>query len=151
MIFEPMVRSTKTVQLSCIKISTVSKWGELSLEPRHLGVPSGASKTILSLWYVPCKLCNYLATTLALSPNGLKRASTWASSPSGTIECVQNDFWDYGTSKNGLAPRLTLSQNRKKWDSTWPTSPRSSIWCIQNDLWAYGMFDANRAPILPQD
>ena len=41
-----MVHSTQTVQLSCTKISTISKWGELSLEPRHLGVPSGASKAI---------------------------------------------------------------------------------------------------------
>jgi len=46
MISEPMVRSTQTVQLSCVMISTISKWGELSLEPRQLGVPSGASKAI---------------------------------------------------------------------------------------------------------
>ena len=46
MIFEPMVRLTETVQISCVKISTISKWGELSLEPHHLGVPSGASKVI---------------------------------------------------------------------------------------------------------
>ena len=46
MIFEPMVRSTQTVQVSCVKISMISEWGELSLEPRHLGVPSGASKVI---------------------------------------------------------------------------------------------------------
>ena len=45
-ISKPMKRSTQTVQLSCIKICTISKWGELSLEPRHLGVPSGASKAI---------------------------------------------------------------------------------------------------------
>ena len=43
---EPMVCSTQTVQLSCVKISTISKWGVLSLQPRHQGVPSGASKTI---------------------------------------------------------------------------------------------------------
>ena len=46
MIFEPMVRLTQTVQLSYDKISTISKCGELSLEPCHLGVPSGASKAI---------------------------------------------------------------------------------------------------------
>jgi hypothetical protein len=45
-IFEPMVRSTQTVHLSCIKISTISKWTELSHEPRHLGVPSDVSKMI---------------------------------------------------------------------------------------------------------
>jgi len=41
-----MVRLTQTMQLSCVKISTISKRGELSLEPSHLGVPSGASKAI---------------------------------------------------------------------------------------------------------
>ena len=46
MISEPMVRSTQTVQLYCVKISTISKWTELSIEPHHLGVPSGASKMI---------------------------------------------------------------------------------------------------------
>ena len=46
MISEPMVRLTQTVQLSCVKISTISKLGELSLEPSHLGVPLGASKAI---------------------------------------------------------------------------------------------------------
>jgi hypothetical protein len=45
-IFDPMVRSTQTVHLSCVKINTISKWTKLSLDPRHLGVPSGASKMI---------------------------------------------------------------------------------------------------------
>jgi hypothetical protein len=44
-----MVRSTQTVHLSCVKISTIYKQTELSLEPRHLEVPSGASKTIYEL------------------------------------------------------------------------------------------------------
>jgi hypothetical protein len=46
MIFEPMVHLAQTVHLSCVKISTIFKQTELSLEPRHLGVPSGVSKTI---------------------------------------------------------------------------------------------------------
>ena len=37
MIYEPMVRWTQTVDLSCVKISTISKRSELSLEPHHLG------------------------------------------------------------------------------------------------------------------
>ena len=59
-IFEPMVRPMQTVQLSCIKISTVSKWPELSLEPRHVGVTLGASKMI-------SKLMVHLAQNLHLS------------------------------------------------------------------------------------
>jgi hypothetical protein len=44
--FEPMVRLTQTVHLSCIKISFVLKQAELSLVSRHLRVPSSAPKTI---------------------------------------------------------------------------------------------------------
>ena len=42
----PMVHSAQTVHPSCVKISTISKWAELSLESRHLGVPAVASKAI---------------------------------------------------------------------------------------------------------
>jgi hypothetical protein len=46
-----MVRSTQTVHISCNKISTISTTDqiELPLAHRHLGVPSGASKTIPDL------------------------------------------------------------------------------------------------------
>jgi hypothetical protein len=45
---------------------------EFPLEPRHLGVPSSASKTIyepMVLWRNPC---TYLTLTLMLFPNGPK-------------------------------------------------------------------------------
>jgi hypothetical protein len=141
---------------------------ELPPEPRHLGVPSGASKMISNPMVHLSKPCTYLAqdansifkwtktrsdmthvtkgfyrvrpkwfsslwyvqhnaSRLALSPNSLNRASTWASSTWSTIGSVQNDFltlwyiwhkpWTY------LAPTLTLSWNRPKQDSTWATSP----------------------------
>jgi hypothetical protein len=44
--FEPMVRSTQTVHLSCSKLSTISKGTEVSFEPCHLRVPLGASNMI---------------------------------------------------------------------------------------------------------
>ena len=45
---EPIIHSTQTMHLSCIKINTITKQteNELPLEPRHLLIPSGASKTI---------------------------------------------------------------------------------------------------------
>ena len=48
MISESMVRSTQTVHLSCIKISTISESNKTSfhLSLCHLVVPSGAFKTI---------------------------------------------------------------------------------------------------------
>jgi hypothetical protein len=46
-----------------------------------------------SLWYVQRKQCTDLASRVAISPNGLNWASTWASSPRSPIECVQNDYY----------------------------------------------------------
>jgi hypothetical protein len=151
MISEPMECSAQNVHLSCVKISTISMWNKNKhpLEPRHQGVPSGASKTIskpmvhlvqtmhlcctdtnfvskwtetsphmtqitkefhrvcrkwfLSLWYVWCKPCTYLASRLALSPNGLNQASTWALLRTA-IGYIQNDFWAYVTFGANRAP-----------------------------------------------
>jgi hypothetical protein len=66
-------------------------------DPHHLGLHRVRPKWFLSLWYVRRKPYTYLASRLALSPNELNQASTWASSPWSTIRCVQNDFWAYGT------------------------------------------------------
>jgi hypothetical protein len=107
---EPMVRLAQTIHLSCIDKNTISKWTETRFHMTDVieEFRRVCPKWFLSLWYVWCKPCTYLASTLTLSPN------------------------------------------RPKQDSTWATSPRSSIGCAQNDFWAYGTFGANRAPILRQ-
>jgi hypothetical protein len=144
----PKVHSMQTMHLSCIKISTIAKQTELSLEPLHLRVPLGVSNTISErivrlpqtvhlpytntntefkrkeVWFyvthIPYefhqvrpkrflslhKPCIYLEWRLALHPKGQKRGSTWASLPSGTIRCIQNNIWAYGTSSTNYAPIL---------------------------------------------
>jgi hypothetical protein len=67
-------------------------------------------KQFLSLWYVRRKLCTYLASRLALSPNGPKWVSTWASSPRSTIGCIQNDFYAYGTLAQSCTYTNTISK-----------------------------------------
>jgi hypothetical protein len=79
-------------------------------------------KRFLSLWYVWRKPCIYLALRLTLSPNELKRHSTWQTSPRRSIGCIQQWFpsvwyirrkpWTY------LASRLALSPNGMKQAST---------------------------------
>jgi hypothetical protein len=49
-------------------------------------------KRFLSLSYVRRKPCTYHASRLALSPNGPKRVSTWASSSSNSIGWNKNYF-----------------------------------------------------------
>ena len=61
----------------------------------------------LDFWaYVPCRLCIYLASRLALSPNRPNRAFTWAPWPRSTIGCVQNGFLSYGALGPNCAPIL---------------------------------------------
>jgi hypothetical protein len=75
-------------------------------DPHHLGVPSVVWKTISETRYVQRKPCTYLAPSLPLSPKGLNQASTWASSPRTTTDCVQNDFWANGMFGANRAPIL---------------------------------------------
>jgi hypothetical protein len=103
-----LVRSMKTVHLSCVKVSTISKWSESSF---HLGLViyeyhHVCPKWFMSLWYVWRKLCTHLALALALSPNELNQASTWSWSPRSTIGCIQNEFWAYGMFGANHAPIL---------------------------------------------
>ena len=71
-ISDPMVRSTQTVHLSCIKISTISKRTEtrFHLSPVTNWYHQVRPKQYLSLCYVWRKPCTYLALTLTPSPNG---------------------------------------------------------------------------------
>jgi hypothetical protein len=94
-----MVCSEQTVQLSCVKISTISKWTKmrLCLSLITLECHRVHLKWFLSLWYIRCKPCLYHVSRLALSPNGPKEASTWASSSSNSIGCIENNFLAYGT------------------------------------------------------
>jgi hypothetical protein len=98
----------QTMHLSCIDTNTVSKWTETRFDMTHITKEFRrvCPKWFPILWYVRRKQCTYLASRLALSPNGLKRASTKASSPRSTIGCVQTDFWAYGTFSANRAPIL---------------------------------------------
>jgi hypothetical protein len=79
---------------------------KLSLEPRHLGVPSGASKTIPRPM-----VC--LAQTMHLSCIDTNTISKWTkmrfgltTSPRSSIGCIQNDFWDSSMFGANCAPIL---------------------------------------------
>jgi hypothetical protein len=101
MISEQLVRLGQAVHLSCTDSNTVSKEKEVRFHKTHVTYEFHwvRPKWFLSLWYIRRKPCTYLPSRLALSSKGPKRDCTWASSPSGTIMCVQNDFWAYGTSR----------------------------------------------------
>jgi hypothetical protein len=117
MISEPMVCLVQTVHLSCVKISTITKWTKMSFRlcliiseyhQVHL-------KWFLSLWYVQRKPCTYLASRLAQSPNGPKQTSTWASSSSNSIGCIQNNFLACGTFTEPVHLSCTYTNTVTKW------------------------------------
>ena len=144
------------MHISCTETNTVSKQTKMRFHMTHVikEFHRVHPNWFLSIWYVPCKLCTYLASRLALSANRPNRASTWAPSPRSTNKCVQNGFrlWCIRCKLcTYFALKLTISPNGPKRDSIWHTSSRSSIVWIQIDFQAYGMFHANRAPILHQD
>jgi hypothetical protein len=107
-ISEPMVRSTQTMHQSRIKISTISKQTKTSIHSSLVTYVyhRGCRKRFLCLWYVWRKQCTYLALTVPLYPNGLKRDSTWLMSPMRSIGCIQNDFWANGTFDANCSPIL---------------------------------------------
>jgi hypothetical protein len=108
MIYEPMVHLAQTVLLPCTDTNTVSERTKMRF---HMTLVTDefyqvCLKQFLSLWYVRCEPYTYPASGLALSPNGTKHASTWASSPRSTIGCVQNFLRVYGTFGANGAPIL---------------------------------------------
>jgi hypothetical protein len=149
-----MVRSAHTMHLSSVKISSMSKWNESSflVDPHHLGVPSGASKSI----YEPmARLAQTVHRSCTDTNTVSKRTETRfhiTHSPRTSIGCVLTRYlsrwYIWPKQRTFLASRLPLSSNGLKQASTWASSPRSIIGWVQNDFWAYGMFSANRAPIL---
>jgi hypothetical protein len=96
------------VLLSCTDTNIVSKWIETRFQMTNVTekIHRVCPKWFLSLLYIRRKLCTYLVSRLALCLYRPKRASTWATSPRCTIECVQNDFCAYGTFGANRAPIL---------------------------------------------
>jgi len=93
-----MVRSMQTMQLSYIKISTISEKTKSSF---HLSSFTYEYHRVHPKWFrslrcIRCKPCTYLAPKLTLSPNRLKRDSIWHTSSRSSIECIQIDFQAYG-------------------------------------------------------
>jgi hypothetical protein len=93
-IYEPMVRLVQTMNLSCTDTNTVShrKQKRDSTWPTS---PRGSigciQKWFPSLWFVRHKLCTYLASRLAISPN--RPSFHWRLVSKEYIGCIQNDLW----------------------------------------------------------
>jgi hypothetical protein len=75
-IFMPIVCSVQTMHLSCTDTNTVSKRTKTIFHMTHVTYEFHRvhPRLFISPWYLQCKPCTYLASGLALSPNGPNRA-----------------------------------------------------------------------------
>jgi hypothetical protein len=76
MISIPVVCSVHTMHLSCTDTNIVSKQTKMRFHTTHVTYEFHrmCPKLFMSLCYVQCKPCTYLASCVALSSNGLNRA-----------------------------------------------------------------------------
>jgi hypothetical protein len=125
MISMPMVCSVQTVHLSCTNTNNVSKQTKTRFHMIHVTYEFHRvrPKLFMSLWYVQYKPCTYLASRLALSPNGTNRAPPdprHLRITSGASKMIYEPWYVWRKQSTYLTPTQTLSQNRLKRDSTQP-------------------------------
>ena len=128
----------QTVHLSCNNTNNISnRPNDIPHDPRHLGVPLGASKTISEPMVRLGKPCTYLTSTLTPSPNGpneIPHGPRHLGVPSGASKTISEPLVCLAQTMHLLyINTITISKWTER-DSTWPTSPRSSIGCVQNDI-----------------
>ena len=148
-----MVCSIQTVQVSCIKIGTISEQTKSSL---HLSLFNYEYhrvrlKWFLSVWCIRRKPCTYLLPKLTVS----KRTEARFHMTHIIKELYQvRPNWFLSISYVACKPciylalRLALSPNRLNRVFTWAPWPRCTIGCVQNGFLSYGALGGICAPIL---
>jgi hypothetical protein len=154
MISKPMVRLAQTVHLSCVKISTISKWTQptfhFSLTPK-----STIDCVQNDFWAYRTFGANH-APILHRHQHRLQ--TEWSDIPHDPrhlgvplgvgLKWFMRLWYVRRKPCTYLVSILALSLYRLKRASTWASSTRSTIKCIQNDFWAYCTFGANWTRIL---
>jgi hypothetical protein len=111
-------------------------------DPRHLWVPSGASKMIAEPMVQSAQTMHLSCVKISTVS---KRTETSFHFSLITSECHRVHpkwllsmwhIWCKPCTYLALTLTLTLFPNRPKWDLTWPTSSRGSIGCVQSDFCA---------------
>jgi hypothetical protein len=148
-------------------------------DPRHLRVPSGASKTtseamihLSQTTHLSCIKISYIfertrsSFHLSLVTKEYHRVRPRQFSEPVVhsvqtvhLSCVKiSTIFDWTESSFHVrlvtmhlsCVKISIISNELSQASTWASLYRISIRCVQNNLWAYGMFSTNYAPILHQ-
>jgi hypothetical protein len=108
-------------------------------------------KWFLSLWYVLCKPCAYLALTLTLSPtvqNEVLHDPRNLGVPSGASKIISKPMVCLGQTVHLSCVKISAISKRTKMRFHMGFVTKDYHRCIQNNFWAYNTFGTNRAPIL---
>jgi hypothetical protein len=122
---------------------------EIPHDPRHLRVPSGASKTISKVVVRSTQIvylsCVKISTIFEMTESSFQLSLvTWEYNQERPKRFLSLRYiWCKPCTYH--AQTVTLSLNGLKRDSTWPMPPWNSIGCVQNIFWGRGMFSTNCA------
>jgi hypothetical protein len=100
------VRHKPCTYLASWLVLSHTDWIEHPLEPRNLGVPSSASKTISEALLCLAQMVHLSCTDTYTVSKRTKQDSTWPKSPRSCIRCVQNTFQANGMFGENRAPIL---------------------------------------------
>jgi hypothetical protein len=135
MISMPMVCSVQTMHRCCTDTNTISKWTKMRFHTTHVTyeIHQVRLKLCMSLWYVQCKPCTYLASRLALSPNGPNRAPPdprHLGVPSGASKTIYEPMVCSVQTVHLSCVKIRTISKRTEHCSTRPSSLRSTIGCV---------------------
>jgi hypothetical protein len=156
MFSEPMVRSTQTLHLSCVKISTISN--ELNQASTWALSPRSTIGCVQNDFWAYGMFSTNLHLSCTDSNTSSKLTKMRFHMTHVTLEFhwvrpkrFMRLWYVWNKPCTYLASRLALFLNGLNRASTWASSPRNTIRFVQNDFWSCGTFGTNRAPILCQD
>jgi hypothetical protein len=117
MISMTMVCSVQSVHLSCTDSNTISKQTKTRLHMTQVTYEfhQVRPKLFMSLWYIQCKPCTYIASRLALSrtrPNRAPPDPRHLGVPSGASKTIYEPMYVWHKPSTYLTPMLTLSQTQ---------------------------------------
>jgi hypothetical protein len=136
--------------LASILVVYQMNWLKHPLEFRHLGVLSGASKTISEP--TVCTNCAPILHRhqhyLQMDQNKIIHDPCHLGVSSGASKAISKPLVHSSQTTHLSCVKINTISNELNQASTWASSPRNAIGCVQNYFWAYGMSSTNHAPIL---
>jgi hypothetical protein len=145
-----VVSLAQTVQLSCVKFSTISN--ELNQASTWAPSPRSTIGCVQNDFWAYGMFSTNRACILHRHQHYLQMDQNEIAHdlgfPSGASKMISVPLVRSAQTVHLSCIKISTISNELNQTSTWASSPRSTIRFVQNDFWAYGMFSTNHAPIL---